>query len=1222
VYIDDIVSLPDPYEITTSNVVDLTGNQILYTTALSGSDFATQTTSISASGTVYEQTSFDDVSIASQSPDPVDITVNSSDALVIEIPSSTPADDVIFQGASDGSDDVIVGAGSSAEQVAELAPGGLAGDTIDVSDPSTGGVGITIDIGADDTVVLESDSSDASVSQDFEFGDPDDILEIDNPSSFYGTILNFLPGDTLDLGGIENATSATLGAGNVLTVFDSAVVVAALQLDPSQSFSGTTFDVSGTDVTEALAATGFGTVTQTVTYVGEDSSGANVTYSAEASLTPTDIQFPAYRTDQSLPSPALVIATFITGDLVPGYDSISIVGNNDNTSPFYLLDGLGLQLGESGTLDVGVSESTQPGVYSDQTLPLELTYLGEVDVDLTASVKVYAPAIPKLSFNGASTNILDFGIVHVGETATIDVDVSNVATGDLTDVLSSSPGQLGDFTAENGISDIAAGSSGSINVSVTGEASGDIIIPDSRPLFGLVSQDPDLPDEGFGFNSVPELSAEVYNYANPVFVDIYAGQGDDTATLIQYGNDWTLDLGTFTPATFTIYTPSIEIENATPPVSFSDSLEGSVDISASPDGGFNDSDVSSEGEAPPELSLLLGDFAPDTSALGAHTEAIVFHPLSVDPSGTTVLADMTLTVTDDIVLPDIPNATVTAEDSTITVAVRAGQEAVLDPLFADGKIGSLDIEGPGTVEIDGAAPVFALEVEPGATLAVQGATITGYPVIDAGGYLSGFGTAGRGADLDGTITASGGTLELTDGVNGAGTLSFTLGASLLLDGTVDATESLVFNGPAETLLLNTGADVLAPISGFQAGDAIGPETGQVASATYDTTDHTLTVVAADPATYTLTFIGDYQQSDFVVSDGEVEMACFQAGTRILTERGEVPAEELVVGDLVHANGAGLTPITWIGYRQIDCSRHPRPDHVWPVCVRAHGFAAGRPHRDLWLSPDHAVFVDGMLIPVRQLINGTTIVQVPAGQVTYFHVELARHDVLTAEGLPVESYLDTGNRAAFANAGASMMLHPDFGVPAAGFKCRDRDACAPFAMQADQVEPVWRRLAARAAELGYAPPVVSITTDAELRLEAGGRVLWPLPGRDGSQVFAVPPGTDAVRLVSRAAAPSASRPWLEDRRRLGVSVGRIKARCGTMLAEVPVDHPALRQGWHDVERAGARMWRWTDGNSYLPIPPGTTTLEIVLAGLAEYPAAESASFSTRGTVARCSDHSGR
>ena len=55
-----------------------------------------------------------------------------------------------------------------------------------------------------------------------------------------------------------------------------------------------------------------------------------------------------------------------------------------------------------------------------------------------------------------------------------------------------------------------------------------------------------------------------------------------------------------------------------------------------------------------------------------------------------------------------------------------------------------------------------------------------------------------------------------------------------------------------------------------------------------------------------------------------------------------------------------------------------------------------------------MFVDDVLIPVKYLINGVTIEQVPVQEVTYYHVEVPHHAVLLAEGLPAESYLDTGD----------------------------------------------------------------------------------------------------------------------------------------------------------------------------------------------------------------------
>jgi hypothetical protein len=107
-------------------------------------------------------------------------------------------------------------------------------------------------------------------------------------------------------------------------------------------------------------------------------------------------------------------------------------------------------------------------------------------------------------------------------------------------------------------------------------------------------------------------------------------------------------------------------------------------------------------------------------------------------------------------------------------------------------------------------------------------------------------------------------------------------------------------------------------------------------------------------------------------------------------------------------------VRWLGHRRVDCRRHPRPGDAWPIRVRAGAFGENLPHRDLSLSPDHAVFVaPGLLVPVRYLINDATIVQEPVDAITYWHVELPTHDVLLAEGLPVESYLDTGNRGAFA-----------------------------------------------------------------------------------------------------------------------------------------------------------------------------------------------------------------
>jgi hypothetical protein len=142
------------------------------------------------------------------------------------------------------------------------------------------------------------------------------------------------------------------------------------------------------------------------------------------------------------------------------------------------------------------------------------------------------------------------------------------------------------------------------------------------------------------------------------------------------------------------------------------------------------------------------------------------------------------------------------------------------------------------------------------------------------------------------------------------------------------------------------------------------------------------------------------------------VVCFASGTRIETPDGEVAVEDLREGQRVVSALGGTVPVIWLGHFRADSRLHPRPQEVWPVRISAGAFGRALPRRDLTLSPDHSVFVDGTLIPVRYLVNGTTIRQQGVDAITYWHVELPAHGVLLAEGLACESYLDTGNRFTF------------------------------------------------------------------------------------------------------------------------------------------------------------------------------------------------------------------
>ena len=120
-----------------------------------------------------------------------------------------------------------------------------------------------------------------------------------------------------------------------------------------------------------------------------------------------------------------------------------------------------------------------------------------------------------------------------------------------------------------------------------------------------------------------------------------------------------------------------------------------------------------------------------------------------------------------------------------------------------------------------------------------------------------------------------------------------------------------------------------------------------------------------------------------------------------------------------------------------------------------------------------------------------------------------------------------------------------------------------------MRPVWQRLAERAEALGQPAPKPATTTDPGLRIVAKGRTVRPLYGENGLYIFALPKGATEVRLVSRAGSPTDTRPWLEDRRCLGVYVERIVLRGASEMREVPLDHPGLSQGWWAVERDGRR-----------------------------------------------------
>lgn len=212
---------------------------------------------------------------------------------------------------------------------------------------------------------------------------------------------------------------------------------------------------------------------------------------------------------------------------------------------------------------------------------------------------------------------------------------------------------------------------------------------------------------------------------------------------------------------------------------------------------------------------------------------------------------------------------------------------------------------------------------------------------------------------------------------------------------------------------------LTPESGMPSSDwefygtYSGPETGGVEIVILqNTTTMKFNAVAnpPDPATFVVSSfpIASINQGDFT--------PCFAAGTRIMTPTGEKVVESLVTGDLVTTADGRSVPVKWIGHKTV--STLFAGESARPVRVAAGAFGDGLPHSDLVLTADHALIIDELAINAGALVNGGTITRDPTSslpeRVTYYHVETEGHEVILANGVDVETYVDYIGRRAFDN----------------------------------------------------------------------------------------------------------------------------------------------------------------------------------------------------------------
>lgn len=288
------------------------------------------------------------------------------------------------------------------------------------------------------------------------------------------------------------------------------------------------------------------------------------------------------------------------------------------------------------------------------------------------------------------------------------------------------------------------------------------------------------------------------------------------------------------------------------------------------------------------------------------------------------------------------------------------------------------------------------------------------------------------------------------------------------------------------------------------------------------------------------------------SDGtfDVSLACFAKGTLIRTPNGERAIETLAEGDLVLTAAGEEKAVRWVGHRSLRFSDISHDLDALPVRISADAFGPGLPFADLLVSPGHAMAFDMLgtvLVPAKSLINGSTIRQVAVEGVTYYHVELEEHDVIVANGVGAESFINVGNRSFFANmAAVDLMAKPDDASRTLV------DYCAPFHAE-------------------------GVIVDA-IRLDVDGAIVTPHI-RDTVAKFLVPADARSIRILSDANIP-AFVGINGDRRMLGVCIEKMTLSDGfSGERDIAMSDARLSEGFHDFEHEEGQ--RWTNGNANLP-----------------------------------------
>ncbi len=172
----------------------------------------------------------------------------------------------------------------------------------------------------------------------------------------------------------------------------------------------------------------------------------------------------------------------------------------------------------------------------------------------------------------------------------------------------------------------------------------------------------------------------------------------------------------------------------------------------------------------------------------------------------------------------------------------------------------------------------------------------------------------------------------------------------------------------------------------------------------------------DPKSGTVEFLdsGGNVIGTMTFTDIERVIPCFTPGTQITTPMGQCLVEELAVGDLVMTRDSGMQPIRWVGRRDLGLGDLMVLPSLRPILIAKGALGEGLPRRDMRVSPQHRMLIQGalpemlfgeseVLVAAVHLVGMPGISQAAPRGISYIHVMCDRHEIICADGCWTESF---------------------------------------------------------------------------------------------------------------------------------------------------------------------------------------------------------------------------